>query len=125
MNKRGLWRGKRTDTKEWITGYLRRIDPYVLYPHCDRDNETGTEVDGETLGRYTERHDKNGNLVFAGDIIKGRSNQLFLVEFDITHLDFAIRPLVNKPPLRMLVVSLWSFKVVGNIHDNPELLERR
>ncbi len=121
--ERGLWRGKRTDTKEWITGYLRKIDPYVLCPHCDRDNETGIEVDGETLGRYTEHHDKNGNLVFAGDIIKSRSNQLFLVEFNITRLDFAIRLLTKKPYVRMLIGSLRNFEIVGNIHDSSELLK--
>lgn len=122
-DERGLWCGKRTDTKEWITGYLRKIDPYMLFPHCDRDNETGIEVDGETLGRYTEHHNKNGNLVFAGDIIKSRSNQLFLVEFNITRLDFAIRPLTKKPYVRMLIGSLRNFEVAGNIHDNIELLK--
>lgn len=112
MNEnRGLWRGKRTDTKEWITGYLRKIDPYMLFPHCDRDNETGIEVDGETLGRYTEHHDKNGNLVFAGDIIKGQSNLLCLVEFNITRLTFTIRPLIRKARVRLSFNSLRSLRL--------------
>ncbi len=122
-NHRGIWRGKRTDTKEWATGYLRKIDPFVLCPHCDRDGEKGVEVDGDTLGRYTEHHDKNNNLVFAGDILKSRSNQLFLVEYNLTHLDFTIRPLKKKPYIRMLIGSLRNFEVVGNVHDSPELMK--
>lgn len=126
------FRGKRIGTGEWIEGYLVvsgysfYIAPWISRCTSDRDgNLLGNfiEVDPDTVGQYTGMADKNGKKIFEGDLLRvGSSTIPLLVEFanfswECTRKDrwefFCHR----------LEEESGKYEVVGNIHDNPELLE--
>jgi uncharacterized phage protein (TIGR01671 family) len=137
-----LFRGKRIDNKEWVEGaFVKKIDPLTGIPSYFIVGQGVTQgmldplctwyiVDPATAGQYTGRTDRNGKKIFEGDIVKtwleggahsGFSWPLGVVEFresafGLAHGKYKFTPFSSYAP-RVLM------EVVGNIHDNPELLK--
>lgn len=132
-----LFRGKRIDNGEWVEGLLfyhydSFYEEYRL--HIQKVKlKVSFEIDPSTVGQYTGITYKNGKKTFDGDIIKivpdcdysddysiskvYSYNGIFCVDyhgddFDSTALGFLEDYLPD-----------GDFEVIGNIHDNPELLE--
>lgn len=132
-----LFRGKRIDNGEWIYGMPWIFkDKSCICPWnegmCKYD--TGyypVEVIPETVGQYTGLTDKNKTKIFEGDIVFVGKNKIPLyIEFtdsqkDSPYLSFSWNcRLPNKPLyLHRLENDSSLYEVIGNIHDNPELLE--
>ena len=109
----------RPDTRDWdIAEY------YEKNPHYTR---ACVEIISETLGQYTGIKDKNGKKIFEGDIL--RSDDLYdeplLVIFNDSCGAFQI---LLKDGYSEGFLEHYSdinhLEVIGNIHDNPELLNR-
>ena len=126
-----LFRGKTPDGN-WIygTGWTEFLN---LFP--DRtgnlwlwSDHQWKEIIHETLGQYTGLKDKNGKMIFEGDVVCGINGSFngcpcewgpFPIEYDESEAKFR--------------VPLWGthenndrthwFEIIGNIHDNPELLK--
>ncbi len=141
-----LFRGKRTNNGEWVYGSF--IPDLLEVYHNGSDKWLGdwgfikpfgktkedrlmVEVERETVGQYTGIMDKNGKKIFEGDIIdtpkygvdngKGQNysgKDKFVVGFaDGTYyLENHLRRFSLRPDI--------GAEVVGNIYDNPELLEK-
>ena len=125
------YRGKREGTNTWIFGgiYLYRGKWYI---RREEDN-FGMSIEPGTRGEYTGLRDRNGVKIFEGDVV------------DYIYLDLKSRAYVGWcQPLAMFGLtenmtdpktytklfnshkgSGKSIKVIGNIHDNPELLEAK
>ena len=122
-----LFRGKSTDTKEWVIGdHLKMkfggedidcIVPYGALVDILLGNTVG-RVDTETLGQFTGLTDKNGVKIFEGDILK-YLGELFFVEYDEDSVGF----LAKKPNGICTSDVFYYCEIVGNVHDNPELLK--
>ena len=122
-----LFRGKRTDNGEWVEGYLCECHHKDTgkYDYAIQEMfENGYimhEVIPETVGQYTGLNDKNGKKIFEGDICKHRSNYSGNTVISVvTYTDGHFLALVCENSGFELSEKL---EVIGNIHDNPELLE--
>ena len=141
-----LFRGKDLQERNgWLYGYFYKSDinkreresgkaTLIFTPDCDTfiyvpEYHNSWMVKSETVGQYTGLTDKNGTRIFEGDIINGDSEYFtyshpygtivydsgeFLIAFDE-----AFEDVEN--------LGAWAndIEVIGNVHDNPELLERR
>lgn len=120
MNREILFRGKRVDSSEWFEG------SYWLSRSAVRETTYITDGYGnlfcvipETVGQYTGLNDKNNVKIFEGDILKFRSG-IYSVEWDNEHSKFLQR---DGQFSRELHIWIAKSEIVGNIHDNPELLK--
>lgn len=128
MNEtRGLWRGKRFYNGEWALGCLIRDSSKAMIVVLDNKTNrmSGTAVDPSTLGECTGLTDKNGKLIFEGDIVKvGNYTGNLKIEYGVVRYD-------NKSAVFFVKYSNMEnyldeedeMEVIGNIHDNPELLK--
>ena len=101
----------------------------ALHPDFVEDGNVyyseGYPVDLETVGQYTGLTDKNGNRIFEGDIIKRfwlGAEIIYCVQYDGENASF-IGKAMNKRGFTTFDNDGEMFEVIGNIHDNPELLE--
>ena len=131
-----LFRGKSKSINkgEWIYGSF--VEDTDLNACCIRDKSLVYElVDRETVGQYTGLTDKNGKKIFEGDIVStkyklGRGGYyVFEVYYNENLCQFALTInsgsyTKNKQYDWLQLTSLKANKVevIGNIHDNPELL---
>lgn len=127
-----LFRGKRKDNGEWVEGdFCKPCNIVFVSMGYDevlkRDNIpicNDCEVIPETVGQYTGLTDKNGNKIFEGDICSKFSNYsgkkiCFPIVFE-QGLFYAKYSETAGMPLCDVCEKV---EVIGNIHDNPELLE--
>ena len=132
-----LFRGKRTDNGEWVEGDLlqtRYHSGHIEYQIMPQTPVSSAyPVLPETVGQFTGLTDKNGKRIFEGDICKfKRFNDVHIgkVVFNVTTASFIMwyQPIVGaygeKATQKMLLSVCDNIEVVGNIHDNPELMEQ-
>ena len=130
-----LFRAKRLSDGEWIDGSLfideKKDKHEILVGYVNY--RIGWEVDPETVGQFTGLTDKNGKKIFEGDI----------VIYDNTPYNAYGHKVIGE-----IVWRKWAWKcrykeygstyhyaigaedffgpkseIIGNIHDNPELLK--
>ena len=91
------------------------------------------DVIPETVGQFTGLTDKNGKRIFEGDILETpawyTNNSypcvcIFAEEHRVENIQgFGLYHKINDS-FELVQSDEWDeFKVIGNIHDNPELLE--
>ena len=121
---------------DWVYGLLTRLydEKFENLPAemINENGVSGIEIDHNTIGQFTGLTDKNGKKIFEGDIVEGHCHsqwshrlQRCVVEYDIGN--FEARHYVEQGG----VMRYYSYKVlfskdvvvIGNIHDNPELLK--
>lgn len=132
-----IFRGKRKDNGEWVYGaYYKQehVYGYEKIVHCiitSKDvlsNDLGLDYEGvipETVGQYIGLTDKNGEKIFEGDIV--------IADFDYKKEPMEVIyykcgfKLKSKHCKEVYDYSIHDetpeIKVIGNIHDNPELLK--
>lgn len=126
-----LFKGKRVDNGEWTEGDLiQSRDKTYIHPKANsfRVSETGLsklivlrEVIPETVGEYTGLTDKNGKKIFEGDFIRSNSERGY-IEYYPNDCAFDV---VDDHGFYWLISEMSNIEVIGNIHDNPELLEEK
>lgn len=84
----------------------------------------------ETIGQFTGLHDSIGREIYEGDIIKSSHGTLHYIVYDNDLACFKAvvaryNPLGEYSTLSKGWVACFNKEVVGNIHDNPELLKTK
>ena len=131
-----LFRGKRLDNGEWVYGYYVHIGPvscqraYIIPEYTSAIYVK--EVDPSTVDQYTGLMDKNGKRIFEGDIVSTDIARPYLiVEFRDGCFMFNCNDGgkdyydIMLPILEDAQTEYKYGEIIGNIHDNPELLEVR
>lgn len=135
MDDRFLSRGKCKDNGEWVVGYcvctksgrcfIKARDNPRSFTACDI-----FDIIPETLGGCTSLTDKNGKLIFEGDIVTyGDTDNRYYGNYAVAFEQrggcayFGIKINDNETWQFCLEVHPENMEVIGNIHDNPELLE--
>ena len=141
-----LFRGEYTETGDWVKGFYVRLhddkgnESHRIYPgyaetDCGDYYPDFYEVDPATVGQFTGLTDKNGKKIFEGDIVRGRHwtsyNDKKPEDFHLWRVDWSEKSglitFVDSPTTKA-IMSIHDFadfgevEVIGNIHDNPELL---
>ena len=119
-----IFRGKREDNGEWITEsetYIKDGDGTWL---CDESNDV-VKVIPETVGEFTGVTDKNDRKIFERDIVK-RGDRIWIIEYGVKYAQFVMKTFTERGVFWTrsfdLIPSEWC-EVIGNIYDNPELME--
>lgn len=107
--------GNRKPTKCWIVEEAFTSGGFIgltqRYP-----------VQEKTVGQFTGLADKNGVEIYEGDLVKGCWNTTFLVVYD--RISTSFRANVDNGVFRDIdYYGLDKLEVIGNIHDNLELLK--
>ena len=121
-----IFRGKRLDNGEWAEGFYishlnacHYIIPFRTGGFEAIDNSFYVhkwfDVDPSTIGQYTGLKDKNGKMIWEGDILSLRTGRPHVVGF----ADGAFILEDSAIPMSFAI----KFEIIGNIHDNPELLK--
>lgn len=133
-----LFRGKAIgglNACRWIYGYYVKdfwtpsSVGHGIIP-ADRDIGGYCEVYPDTVGQYTGLKDKNGKMIFEGDIVAGAVHWLERMKNGVVAFRCGSFGLIwhrgdveqFNPFTSMCNVE---YEVIGNIHDNPETFEGR
>lgn len=121
------FRGFNRKNGVWLYGfYLQNRGAHFVCPDEFAEGKSWDdyEIDPETRGEYTGQKDKNGQEIYEGDVVATEMNGCRYVQevvwSDVTN-GFSFRghgcgPMFHKPS---------CMEVIGNIHDNPELLNKQ
>nr|DAU29985.1 MAG TPA: YopX protein [Caudoviricetes sp.]DAZ01407.1 MAG TPA: YopX protein [Caudoviricetes sp.] len=130
MEDRYLFKAKRIDNGEWAEGFPFLVnDVSYILPHHNTgqpihiDNllSTSVEVSKSTICQCTGLKDKNGNLIWENDVVKINNSKVNTL---ITFRDFEIICTIpNEKYYKHRLEYDTEYEVIGNIFDNPELLE--
>lgn len=144
MKDRYLYKAKRIYTGEWVEGFLG-MSTFIPSEKSGKETYIGTvinkvperiydcesyEVDQSTICQCTGLKDKNGKLIWENDIIRYADmitgiEKIDSIEWNETHASF-VRLHRSKMGLQYLNIDEFianGCEVIGNIFDNPELLE--
>ena len=140
-----LFRGKRLDNGEWKCGsYVHQYGCHEIFlESCEgEDGFDHYHVAPETVGQFTGLTDKNGKWIFEGDVIqfhkyRGEPDWVGAVKYEnCLYIAAGRMPLAYEKrtgeepyfcPFEVQISSIdkTTIKVIGNIHDNPELIGER
>ena len=131
-----LFRGK-TYNDKWVQGLLVQMDD-----HLTQIRKLGSDGIGyydysivpSTVGQYTGLTDKNGKKIFEGDVLNVHDQIPMFDGYDTDEIIYNGKVMYiknqgmyvcegNNDGNALCALNLDKCEVIGNIHDNPELLE--
>lgn len=133
-----LFRGKRLDNGEWVYGHYgeytnMRSETISAMSVPNKHSIYGNlcyDVDPSTVGQFTGLTDKNGKKIFEGDICEFDNDEPdenerytnYAVQWDCVNCQYVVVDGRNCEDCLDIFFAKHA-EVIGNIHDNPELLE--
>ena len=127
-----LFRGKREDNGKWIQGgYQHFCLENDIYVYIGVWGEEMRSVKPETVEQFTGLTDKNGKKIFEGDIVRSYDPDYPESQMDcgIGQVEFYaglwyVSGEVHNSLYELSTICCKELEVIGNIHDNPELLKK-
>lgn len=122
-----IFRGKRIDNGKWVEGSYIHLNVNADFICQGRSFNSlipiKIEVIPETVGQYAGLIDKNGKKIFEGDIVKAYNIRGEEEGIGVVHWSelFAAWHCANNKS--MYGGDIASYEVIGNTHENHELLK--
>lgn len=136
MNREILFKAKRKDNGEWVEGYYVycRKRHYILPVlnkaiGFDEREDEWVEADPNTICQYTGLTDKNGKRIWENDICDRKEKYPEIVTYNKGDWQLDYSYALGKEKhfcacnLGFYVCERNCVEVIGNVFDNPELLE--
>ena len=139
MNREIIFRGKDFLKEEWVYGDLVKTKNFVAIKRTNGDYFHPTQVSPNTVGQYTGLKDKDGREIYEGDILKTPRGFIGQVVFgraeeECRHKVFGRMVIDCYTTYGWIFVrgdgyrcaiddELLEGEIIGNIHDNPELMK--
>lgn len=126
-----LFKAKRTDNGEWVEGYVvRKHGLYFIYDIVNSEScrQNIYEIDPETLCEFTGRCDKNKKRIWENDILMAHLDESYPEDVTYETVEWGVAGWVTHEANSIDREYLGEFdtehyEVVGNVFDNPELLQ--
>ena len=145
------FRGKRLDNGEWVYGSLcnylfegmKKTEPCIHIGNLGYIKNAFYQVAPDTVGQFTGLLDKNGKEIYEGDVLNGTTNKWVMEDKPEPHdfvgyvrwesqcdigMEWVLTTMdsTGSDPLNVYVhcvaIDYSTGVIIGNIHDNPELL---
>lgn len=138
-----LFRGKCITNNEWVYGFsfITKKGKYnIKWYDLHYGSSKTSEVDPETVGEFTGLLDKDNNRIFEGDILLFGDARV-VVYWDGERFSWMAKKVFEYPYRKFPDYDDWDYidlgwiaseipclgkmttQIVGNLYDNPELLE--
>lgn len=118
------FRGKRLSTREWVYGSLIQWkDGTMTIITENKEDHSEFYVNPDTVGQYTGLKDRSGQDVYEGDLLRTPEGNIMIAEWVGSGI---VTRCLTPTYDGMMNTNRHAFPVsekIGNIHDNPELLE--
>lgn len=145
MNREIISRGKRLDNGQWLYGDLMHDNQggYYIYPLDAENLYVENKVDPDTVGEFLGKKDKHGKKIFEGDIVRRRDSAFGYVDTGVVKYDCHLGAFVleyesygrtyqstfkdgfSDNDGKCTIEGTYSYELIGNIYDNPELLNKK
>lgn len=121
MEDRYLFKAKRLNNEEWVTGSLITCEDgtyKIATSYLDSDANMAIlicayDVDKDTICQCIGMKDKNGKLIWENDFLEYELGGVRIDSVKISSPIFS----------QTMRLNLQNYEIIGNIFDNPELLE--
>lgn len=145
-----LFKAKRIDNGEWVYGNYAFTDTNGEQHFIFQNKAFEFEVDKDTICQFTGLFYKNGNKIWENDVLLQKTTEKHWCQWECmgvvkygehdwdasnygyTSMGFYVEPIVKKGDINKIACGLnqvdindeyYPIEVIGNIFDNPELLE--
>lgn len=125
-----IFRGKRVDNGKWVQGYLFETwgRTYICWGTTN-DIPNTIEVIPDTVGQFIGCRDKNGTLIFNGDIVLSTYGRCSTDKIGLTRIGIieykdsiaSYRIAIKDSKVNISFRDTNEIEVLGNIYDNSEL----
>lgn len=119
------FRGKDIKTGEWLYVDLRNKESvrhaFIATMHC-----CNVKINPITIGQFTGLTDKNGNEIYEGDIVQSKLKRLRnydeILQICFANSEYCGKDKYGSSTSLSLLENYHTLEIIGNIHDNPELI---